>query len=138
MVAYGSELVVELRTQHQTILDRLAQVELDQSSSPTRVARLQAIERMIMDHLKLEDEQIYPALRRAADDDVLLRGVLDAFARDSEELSTRIARFFERARVSDPSGLERECSELIGTLRVRVRREEELLFSEYEKLPAGR
>ena len=90
---------------------------------------------LFIKHLENEDRNFYPVLNDAAKKNPSLQVTMDVFAREMLAISDKVFKFFKN--------LEEDCNfkeapqdfgEILSELTVRVRREERILFKEYEKL----
>ncbi len=125
-------LIEELKKEHQSILAVLDEVrELGISSEAGRTHLLSARD-LLMAHMRKEDEQYYPALRRAAESSKDLKMLLDYFVRDMENVSRKALQLFEKySRGGNEAEFAGEIKILYMTLRDRVRTEEEVLFAKF-------
>ncbi|MDH5681306.1 MAG: hemerythrin domain-containing protein [Spirochaetota bacterium] len=130
-----SELVNELKKEHDILVTVLNEVKEIGISSQEGKDKLSAAKNGLLAHLKKEDEQLYPKLRVAATSNEQLQRTLDHFLREMEEISSFAIEFFGKYE-SGGEGVEfiRDFGKLIGGLRGRIRREENILYPEYDKL----
>ena len=89
----------------------------------------------LLSHLKNEEQQFYPALIKAAENSESLRGILDIFTQEMTKVSGQVLEFFEKY-AQGGSGLEfaKDFGNITALLSMRIRREENILFAEYDKL----
>jgi len=89
----------------------------------------------LLAHLKKEDRDLYPVLKKAAETNSSMKQTLEIFARDMEEISKFALQFFDKYSHGG-SGIEfaRDFGKLFATLTGRIRKEEDILYREYEKI----
>jgi hemerythrin-like domain-containing protein len=133
-----SILIEELKKEHSEILAALNEVRELGILSKEGQEKLISLEVGLLAHLELEDDQLYPALRKEAEHSNSIKDTLDLFAIDMENVSKIVQEFFEK--YSDGfSGMDlKELSEdfenFIAALKKRIGNEEESLYEEYETL----
>jgi len=130
-----SNLIKQLKKEHAEILDTLSRVKDFGISTKEGREKLLSSKINLLKNLNTEDEQLYPALKKAAEYNDILKKKLDIFAKDMEEISKQAIRFFEKYSTGG-SGAEfaKEFGILYATIEMRIKKEEEILFKEYEKL----
>lgn len=130
-----SLLIDELKKDHAVLLDTLNKIKSLGISSADGQAALVSVKTTLLSHLKKEDLQLYPVLKKAANSDKKLTQILEIYANDMENISKFIFEFFDKYSKGG-SGLSfaADFGKLFATLSNRIRREEEILYSEYEKL----
>lgn len=130
-----SVLVEKLKRDHVVIVDILNQVKGMGISSREGLGKLLSVRTALLAHLKAEDEQLYPALKKEAETSDPLKRTLDLFAREMDTISKEALSFLDKY-ISGGSGLEfaRDFGRLCANLTQRVRKEESILYPEYDKL----
>ncbi len=127
-----SNLIDELKNEHRMLLDILDQVRVLGISSTSGQEKFLSIRDLLISHMKKEDEQYYPALKRAAENNEALRVTLDYFARDMEVVSRRIMQVFDKySRGGAEAEFSGDVKLLYMILRDRIRIEEDTLFRKY-------
>jgi hypothetical protein len=130
-----SKLVEELKKDHEEILEVFAKVMKLGINSKEGQDILLAAKVKLLGHLKKEDERLYPALFKAAENNQDLRRKLDVFANDMKSISKNAIDFFEKyARGGLGVEFSKDFGRLVGLLKVRMPKEEEIIYAEYEKL----
>jgi hypothetical protein len=121
--------------EHAQILEALLQVRILDVFRRAGQMKLQELRRILETHLKNEDRDFYPILKRAAETDAGLRRELFLFASDMERISAEIGAFFCKQK-SDPMGkdIPAEFGKISAMIKSRISREENLLIKEFEKL----
>lgn len=130
-----SKLIEELKKEHIEILDALSRVKDFGITTKEGHKKLLFSKINLLKNLNTEDEQLYPVLRKAAENDEILKKKLNIFAKDMEKISKQAIQFFEKYSTGG-SGPEfaKEFGILYATIEMRIKKEEEILFKEYEKL----
>jgi hemerythrin superfamily protein len=127
------EFIKKWKAEHSAIRNALASItRLDISAKPGREKVIKA-KGMILEHLKSEDEVLYPALKKSARKNLNLTRVLEILKKEMDDLAPKIKSFF-KAFEDDPmaTGLPSEFISIAGLLKARIDREEEVLLKEYE------
>jgi hypothetical protein len=133
-----SILIEELKREHSEILAALNEVKERGILSKEGQDKLMSLEVSLLAHLEMEDDELYPTLRKEAEHYNSIKDTLDLFAIDMEDVSKIVREFFEK--YSDGfSGMNiKEISEdfenLLAALTKRISNEEESLYEEYEAL----
>ena len=86
-------------------------------------------------HLKNEDEHLYPALRKEAENNKHLEIILSSFSSEMINISKSVMKFIEKYSdgVLDSKYVE-SFETIFATLNARMKKEESILFAEYEKI----
>ena len=133
-----SILIEELKKEHSEILATLNEVKKLGILTKEGQDKLISLEVSLLAHLEMEDDQLYPALKKEAEHNNSIKDTIELFALDMEGVSTIVQEFFEK--YSDGfSGMDlKEISEdfekFLAALNKRIRNEEESLYEEYETL----
>lgn len=128
-----SAIIERFRREHTQIISTLKEAkDLCVSSLPGH-EKLMSVRRLLLDHLKAEDELLYPTLRDSAKGSERLRKLLEEFESSSREVSRRAMEFFDRYEM-ECSDIEfiREFALVMIMLMDRIAREEGELFQEFE------
>lgn len=130
-----SILVKDLKKDHLEIFAALDEIkELGILSKEGQAKLLSAKERLLA-HIKKEDEQLYPVLKKAAENNKQLKSALDLCAIDMENVSRIVLEFFDKysGGVSEDE-LQREFENLSVALGKRIKNEEDILYEEYDMI----
>ncbi len=86
-------------------------------------------------HLKNEDEHLYPVLRKEAENNENLESILNSFSSEMEDISKSVMKFIDKYSngVLDSKYVE-SFETIFATLNARMKKEESILFAEYEKI----
>jgi hypothetical protein len=90
----------------------------------------------LLTHIKKEDEQLYPVLKKEAENNKQLESALDLCAIDMENVSRIVLEFFDKysRRAFSDTELQREFENLFTALDKRIKDEEDILYGEYEMM----
>jgi hypothetical protein len=121
--------------EHAQILEALFQVVHLDIFSRAGQMKLQELKRVLDAHLKSEDLNFYPVLRKGAETDPGLRRELFLFAADMDKITEEATAFF-RKEESDPMGkdIPSEFGRISAVIKSRISREENILMQEFVKL----
>ncbi len=130
-----SALIDEFKKDHSEIIDTLKEIKELGVLSEEGQAKLISAKESLLEHLKKEDELLYPVLRKEAEHNEKLKELLDVFAKDMENVSRVVMDFFDKYSedVID-STVTDEFEHLFAAFRNRIRHEEDILYEEHEKI----
>ena len=130
-----SALINEFKKDHTKILDTLKEIKELGVLSEEGQAKLISAKESLLEHLRKEDELLYPVLRKKAEHNEKLKELLDVFAKDMENVSRVVMDFFDKYSedVID-SAVTDEFEHLFAAFRNRIRHEEDILYEEHEKI----
>ncbi len=130
-----SKLIDEFMNDHSIITEMLENVKILGINSKEGQKVLMDAKMGLLDHLKKEDDYLYPKLQEAAKSDSGLQITLDLFATNMDTVSQVALDFFDKYSKGG-SGLEfaKDLGHLIGSLKARMRKEETGIYLKYNKL----
>ncbi len=130
-----SALIEKFKKEHSEIFKTLR--EVDELGIFTKDAKdkLMSVKETLHEHLKEEDEKLYPLLLREAGQNNELKEGLEVFEKDLESVSRVVLEFFDGLDkgVLGTRFLE-DFKTLFMVLRNRMWNEENYLYVEYEEL----
>jgi hypothetical protein len=133
-----SILIEELKMEHSEILATLNEVKELGILSKEGQDKLMSLEVSLLAHLGIEDDQLYPVLKKEAGHSSSIRDTLELFSIDMENVSQVVQEFFEKYSDGfsgmDIEKLSEDFENLHSALTKRIRNEEEFLYEEYEAL----
>ena len=130
-----SALIDEFKREHAEILAILKDVKRLGIHSEEGRSKLMSAKGHLLEHLKKENEQLYPDLKKEAEDNKTLQDELDIFAIDPEYLSRVAIEFFDRySGGATEKDSEINFESLYAAINARIRNEEETLYQEYEEI----
>ena len=128
-----SILIKELKKDHSEIVATLNEIKELGILSKEGQAKLLSAKEHLLAHIKKEDEQLYPTLKKEAKNNKQLESALDLCAIDMENVSRIVREFFDKySRGVSGEELQREFESLSVALGKRIRNEEDILYDEYD------
>ncbi|MCB1192305.1 MAG: hemerythrin domain-containing protein [Leptospiraceae bacterium] len=129
-------LIEELKKEHSILVQVLQDVKKQGIGSSSGKENLLKAKTTLLSHLKKEDDKLYPKLKEKAKTDANLQNILSTFAKDMEGVSKTALDFFTKYEMSD-SEMEfaKDFGALYAALGNRIRKEENVLYAEYSKIP---
>jgi hypothetical protein len=125
-----SSLTDTLRGQHAQMRRLLDDIRLHGIGSPAGRERLRQARALIVEHLRQEDAELYPALHRHAGTQALAQN----YAGEMRQLSDEILGFFDSwQHGGDDLAFARHYGRVLGLLNRRWTREEVRLYPAYEQ-----
>jgi len=133
-----SDLIETLKDQHNALSDSLGRVRKMGITSPEGRELLFQIKTGLLEHLKLEDEELYPALTKGAKNDEMIKTVLVTFQENMVKISKAALGFFDKYhKDSRNPEFTQDIAMIISTISDRIKKEELILFPSYEYLLDG-
>lgn len=127
-------MINTLKRQHNDIVAIFESIKKMDIKSAEAKTELRKVKTLIVDHLAIEDAKLYPALMECAKTDPSLNILVSGYMNEMKELSQFVIAFFDKYSDDAMSGIEfsRDYGKLLGSLQQRIRREESILYKEYE------
>ncbi len=126
-------LIEELKKEHSEIIATLNEVKKLGILSKEGQDKLMSVQTSLLAHLEVEDDQLYPSLRKEAVHNKNLKNTLDLFEMDMENVSTIVRKFFDKySEEFSGKELPEDFENLLAALSKRISNEEESLYEEYE------
>ncbi len=130
-----SALIERLKKDHAEIIVMLKDVKRLGILSKEGQSRLLSVKERLLEHLKSEDELLYPVLIKEAEHNKKLKNVLNLFAINPEYVSRVVSEFFDKysgGNIDEDFPVNFES--LFAAISARIRNEEEALYQEYETM----
>ena len=128
-----SILIEELKKEHSGIIATLNEVRKLGILSKEGQYKLTFVQTSLLAHLEMEDDQLYPILRKQAENNKDLKNTLDLFEMDMENVSTIVQEFFDKySEEFSGEKLQEDFEKLFASLSKRISNEEAALYEEYE------
>lgn len=130
-----SDLLDRLREEHIEMFTVMKQAKDMCVTTKDGYGLLMNSKELMLSHIDREDDEFYPALRRAAENNERLRNLLVQFEEEMKEVSEIAHDFFERYTdgCSDMDFIQ-DFGTFFIMLKERMAKEENVLFPEYENL----
>lgn len=128
-------LIIQLKKEHETLAALLSNVQkLGVNSTESKAVLIKA-KSALLAHLKKEDHDLYPILKKAGEKDESINRQINNFGKDMEEISKFALSFFDNIEKDKYSPLEygKNFGKLISLLSARISREENILYPIFEK-----
>ena len=130
-----SALIEEFKREHSEILAILNEVKELGILSKEGQTKLISAKESLLAHIKKEEEQFYPVLRKEAEINKELESILDLLAVSMMDASRVALEFFDKySRGVSEKEFPKEFENLFVALDKRIRNEEDILFPVYEKI----
>ncbi len=131
-----SALIDELKKEHSEIVATLNEVKELGILSSKVMLKFRSVKECLLAHLQKEDEQLYPVLRKEAENNKQLERTLDLLAMDMENVSRVVLEFFDKYFRGEIPGRERqkEFENISVVLSKRIGSEEDILYKLYEDM----
>jgi len=130
-----SKLIDELREDHTRIRASLDEIEAMCLAGKDVQEKVRSIEHHLVEHLKKEDELLYPRLREHMHGRKELKRLLDSLPGNMDYITRLAEEFFSRHPSAETSPeFKMELESLIENIRNRILNEENFFFMEYEIL----
>jgi hypothetical protein len=133
-----TNLTSTLRLQHLFVSNLLEAAQWIGVEQLDAQRKLRAARIHLLAHFKLEDTLLYPVLFEAAETNADLKHTLEFLAKDMAGVSKEVMSFFDQCHIG---GMHHHTTQDLGTIlflvQTRIRREEDTLFAEFDKLKAA-
>ncbi len=130
-----SALINQLIREHSVIFAELTQANNLGIITDEGQSKLFSAKADLLVHLKNEDEHLYPVLRKEAEKNKNLESILNSFSSEMKDISKSVMKFIDKYSngVLDSKYVE-SFESIFKTLRARMKKEESVIFVEYEKI----
>ena len=130
-----STLIEEFKKEHSEIMAILNEVKKLGIHSEEGRSKLMSAKEYLLEHLRKENDHLYPVLRKTAEHNRVLSTELDIFALDPEYVSRVVLEFFDGySGGTTDKDFQINFESLLTTINARIRNEEETLYREYEEI----
>ena len=133
-----SILIEELKKEHSEILATLNEVKQFGILSEDGQDKLMSLEVSLLAHLEMEDNQLFPVLKKEAEYSNSIKDTLELFTIDMENVSKIVREFFEKYSEGfsgvELDKLSDDFESFFTALTKRICNEEESLYEVYETL----
>jgi len=131
-----TELIRKLVNEHVILDKELAEIAKPGITTQEKHKKILEAKNRIIKHIEHEDRELYTVLNKKAETDSTLKQTLDIFAAEMKEITEKVFTFFAafENEMGESFLFSREFGKLVGLLKHRIRREEGILYEEYEKI----
>jgi len=119
----------EIKKEHSVIIDNLMNMKKLNIHTKEGQLGLLSAKNDILTHIKNEDENFYPVLKKTAESNSELRETLNAFDKDMSVISKYTLDFFESIFTEKGIDLELALEKFVEVHTTRIKREEAILYS---------
>jgi hemerythrin superfamily protein len=134
----ASELIEELKEEHSELVGKLIEAKDLCVRSLAGQEKLLEVKKMLIAHLEKENRFLYPTLVEASREDENLRKALDVTYKEIKEFMEVARDFFEKySKGCEEMKFIVDYGMFFIMMRDMISREEDTLFSEYEKILRG-
>ncbi len=134
-----TEFIKLLKNDHIVILVLLQKIQKNKNLTvEERKSYLFTAKTIFNNHLLLEDEKLYPEMKKMATENNHVTETVDEFTIGLDKIGMILTSFFNKSD-KDLENIHRssDYSKIIKLLEVRISKEEELLYPLYEVLMRG-
>ena len=130
-----SILIDQLMKEHSEIFAELTEANNIGIITNEGQSKLFSAKADLLVHLRNEDEHLYPVLRKEAESNKNLENILNSFSSEMEDISKSVMKFIDKYSngVLDSKYVE-SFEAIFETLSARMKKEESVIFEEYEKI----
>jgi len=130
-------LIRELTQEHARILNSLMAMDELGIGTQEGLTALRRARQELISHMNKEEMLIYEPLRTKSASNQALRRTVQIFTQDIPSLTREVLGFFEKYEAGEAdSAYADNYSAMIAQLKTRIRREETILFKEYQSTMA--
>lgn len=125
-------LIDTLEQEHDVLKGLFAEIQALGITSDAGLEKLRKSKAVLLAHLKKEDDQLYPALKKLEDG----RQIANAFQTEMGEISKQVLAFYDKYEggiVTDNLTFSKELGRLLGAIKQRMIKEESTLYMKYKK-----
>ena len=119
----------EIKKEHTVIIDNLMNMKKLNIHTKEGQLGLLSAKNDILTHIKNEDENFYPVLKKTAETNSELRETLNAFDKDMTVISKYTLDFFESIFTEKGIDLELALEKFVEVHTTRIKREEAILYA---------
>ncbi|ULA60260.1 MAG: hypothetical protein LZF60_220177 [Nitrospira sp.] len=133
-----SNLTATLKLQHVFISNLVEAAQWIGVEKLEAQRKLRAAKTHLLAHFKLEDTLLYPILFDAAQKNTELKHTLEILGKDMTGVSKEVMSFFEQYHIGEkPHHTTQDLGNILFLLQTRIRREEDTLYAEFDKIKAA-
>lgn len=124
-----SQLTDKLKRDHKALAEAIEEIKKLGPAHPEFSKKLNAAKLALVAHVKHEETDLYPSLKKAGETDIKVKSTLKILASDMETVTAGVLGFFAKyEKGGDPAEFTREVVRIQMNIATRIRREEESLY----------
>ncbi len=128
-------LISELKKEHVFLVETLHKAKDLLITTKEGQNALRSAKNAFLEHLKKEDEKLYPVLRKEAMKNSELKQVLEKFENELDAVSTQTIGFFDKySNGGDGDRFAADFARLYIKLSRRIKNEEDIIYKKYEEI----
>ena len=127
-------LIERFKKEHSNIIEALKEVEELGIHTKEGHAKLMSLTGNLLKHLRSEDKQLYPVLKKASEHNKKLKEVLSLFVNGLGAIYVEMLGFMAKYyKGVKNNNFQSEYERFFGALSKRIEYEENILYDEYKK-----
>jgi hypothetical protein len=127
-------MIESIRREHSEIIDKLNKIKKIGINSKEGGDELLSLKDFILNHVRNEEKEFYPEIRKEAKHNKKLEEVLNEFDKDMDRILQYSLGFFDGYCTSNRSNMPIVVETFIEVLRRRILREDSILIPLFKKL----
>ncbi|MZH02870.1 MAG: hemerythrin domain-containing protein [Nitrospinae bacterium] len=131
------KLTDELKGEHKVLLQEFEKIKQLGGFTPEGKSLLFNCKKILLSHLKKEDEQLYPVLKKAGIEDGTVMDLAEDYITEMKSISERAVKFFDTYERDDEDiDFAVAVEFLMGSLKNRISMEESILYKKFDEISA--
>jgi hypothetical protein len=129
------KLTDELKSEHKILLEEFEKIKQLGGFTAEGKSLLFNCKKILLAHLKKEDEQLYPVLKQTGIEDSSVMNLADSYISEMNSISERAVKFFDTyEREDDDIDFAVAVEFLLGSLKKRIAMEETVLYKKFDEV----
>ncbi len=134
-----NRLIAELKNEHTYLVETLHKIKDQLITTKEGQETLRSAKEAFLQHLKKEDEKLYPVLLKEGEKDLELQKTVNKFIEEMEEVSKATIDFFDKYfGGGDDDRYAADFARLYIKLSRRIKNEEEIIYKKYNEIMEGK
>ena len=124
-----------LKEEHGMLMNVFNEIKAVGFESQDGMDKMMAAKSMLLAHMKKEDTELYPVLRRAEISDEHLKITLNVFTGEMADIAKLALEFFDKYSAGySGKNFNLDLERLVALISHRISREEDILFRAYDNI----
>lgn len=116
------------------MFEKLRSANIDSKETQAWILSIKTI---LLSHLRKEDTQLYPVLKKAAEKDDNLKQTLHMFAQDMDSVAKTALEFVEKySKGGEKFSFARDLGKITVAIKTRISKEENILYNKFDQIAA--